>query len=291
MQMEDFINAHNLLLHNTPEDPPTFVTINGKGWHDLTLSSHHLINRINNRRICEDESISDHQIITFDIVFEVPHTQTLRYRINRNAEKKFAKALNSKAHIILHEIQSINSKDEVNAYATTLTKHIQEISHTSLKIKTVNHNTKPNWWTKELRAERQKTKALRRKMKRRTTDEERKAAWIDFNKQRAIYKKKLIEAKLKSWTTYCTKNQTTYGALYKMTTSKIYKPTQIHATTNTSQSNGTDLTSTTINGILDQVFLKDDSAEDKPEQKELRASTQTPSTPDDIPFTRKKYFK
>ncbi|KFM63391.1 Retrovirus-related Pol polyprotein from type-1 retrotransposable element R1, partial [Stegodyphus mimosarum] len=202
MLMEDFINAHNLMLHNTPDDSPTFVTINGKGWPDLTLSSHHLINRISNRRICEDESISDHQIVSFDITFEVPRTQTLRYRISRNAEKKFTKALNSKAHIILHEIQSINSKDEANAYASTLTKHIQEISHTSLKIKTVNHNTKPNWWTKELQAERQKTKALRQKMKRRTTDEERKAAWIDYNKQRAIYKKKLIEAKLKSWRSY-----------------------------------------------------------------------------------------
>ncbi|XP_035219101.1 galactose-specific cell agglutination protein gsf2-like [Stegodyphus dumicola] len=75
-----------------------------------------------------------------------------------------------------------------------------------------------------------------------------------------------------------------------MATSKIYKPTQIHATTNTSQSNGMDLTSTTINGILDQVFLKDDSAEEV-EQKELRASTQTPNTPDDIPFTRKEILQ
>ncbi|KFM70000.1 Retrovirus-related Pol polyprotein from type-1 retrotransposable element R1, partial [Stegodyphus mimosarum] len=76
-----------------------------------------------------------------------------------------------------------------------------------------------------------------------------------------------------------------------MTTSKIFKPTQIHATTNTSQSNGTDLTSTTINGILDQVFLQDNSAEDTPEQKVLRASTQTPNTPDDIPFTRKEMLQ
>ncbi|XP_035224615.1 uncharacterized protein LOC118197216 [Stegodyphus dumicola] len=94
--MEDFIQANNLILHNTPEDNPTFETINSKRWPDLTLSTHHLIDKIQNRQILEDHTNSDHNYISYEIIQAIDHVHTHRFNINQGAAGNLKEPLNLK---------------------------------------------------------------------------------------------------------------------------------------------------------------------------------------------------
>ncbi|PZC70717.1 hypothetical protein B5X24_HaOG215013 [Helicoverpa armigera] len=63
--MEDFIMAHDLILHNVGNQPPTFATVNGESNIDVTLSTRGV--RVDNWRVHEGASSSDHQLITFEL--------------------------------------------------------------------------------------------------------------------------------------------------------------------------------------------------------------------------------
>ncbi|XP_035230696.1 uncharacterized protein LOC118202634 [Stegodyphus dumicola] len=156
LQMEDLIHSQNLILHNNSDDSPTFETINGKGWPDLLLTTHHLINNITNRKISDDHSNSDHHYITFEVNMQIEQIHTMRFKINQQTEKKFTKSLRRIANNILQELATCNSKDEINASAENTTRQIQELCQNTLKIKKANQSTRANWWTKDLRAARQK---------------------------------------------------------------------------------------------------------------------------------------
>lgn len=64
-QMEGFILGRDLLLHNAPDQPPTFSGPNGASNVDLTISNRGV--QVCDWTVHEGASISDHQLITFTV--------------------------------------------------------------------------------------------------------------------------------------------------------------------------------------------------------------------------------
>ena len=65
--LEEFIITSDLLLMNEATDIPTFETIGGRSWIDLTLCNNILAQNTKSWTCGEEESSSDHKLILFDI--------------------------------------------------------------------------------------------------------------------------------------------------------------------------------------------------------------------------------
>uniref|UniRef100_A0A2A4JA05 Endonuclease/exonuclease/phosphatase domain-containing protein n=1 Tax=Heliothis virescens TaxID=7102 RepID=A0A2A4JA05_HELVI len=63
--VEGFIMAHGLITHNASNQPPTFATVNGESNIDVTMSTRGV--RVENWRVHEGASSSDHHLITFEL--------------------------------------------------------------------------------------------------------------------------------------------------------------------------------------------------------------------------------
>ncbi|XP_035222158.1 uncharacterized protein LOC118195039 [Stegodyphus dumicola] len=65
--LEDFISSKNLFIHNTIDAPPTFDNSYAIGWPDLTLTTPQMAPLIQNWAVEEEQSLSDHKFITFQL--------------------------------------------------------------------------------------------------------------------------------------------------------------------------------------------------------------------------------
>lgn len=90
--MTDFMLQHSLFLVNPPGAPPSFHTVRGtkelKGWPDLTMSTIKLKDSITNWEISDDESLSDHRYIKFQIDYnnEDYHRHRLETKHGKHAK-------------------------------------------------------------------------------------------------------------------------------------------------------------------------------------------------------------
>lgn len=64
--VEDFIAEMNLVIHNTPDAPPTYCSPTGESSIDVTLSSGDV--RLDRWRVLPDASCSDHRLIVYELV-------------------------------------------------------------------------------------------------------------------------------------------------------------------------------------------------------------------------------
>ncbi|XP_035219855.1 uncharacterized protein LOC118192946 [Stegodyphus dumicola] len=213
--LADFIATHNLYIHNLSSDTPTFETTNDKGWIDLTLSTLSISNKIQEWKVLDDPRHADHNYILFELSGEIPDFKLRRLSISKQKARKFGRKFSTWLQYAEELIDKCTSPDAVHDIMETIIKTIQETA------------TKTNWWTKELRREKQHAKALRRKLKN-APEGLKMEIWIKYKPQTlANYKKKITEAKLRSWKNYCCNNKETCGQLYKMATSKVFSLTQI----------------------------------------------------------------
>jgi len=69
VHMEEFILRKNFAVHNEPDLPPTFETVNGCSNIDLTLSSFSLISNLADWTVSRGVNTADHNIISFTLKF------------------------------------------------------------------------------------------------------------------------------------------------------------------------------------------------------------------------------
>ena len=92
-KLEEFLTVNSLHIRNDNTEIPSFETARGKSWIDLTISNHILLGHITDWSIGDEESCSDHKLITFKIG-EVSHATTrtfqrLRYITTEEGYNKF----------------------------------------------------------------------------------------------------------------------------------------------------------------------------------------------------------
>ena len=64
--LEEYLTISSLHIINENTGIPTFETRREKSWIDLTISNNHLLSRIKDWKCGEEESCSDHKIISFE---------------------------------------------------------------------------------------------------------------------------------------------------------------------------------------------------------------------------------
>lgn len=283
----DYINSKNLFLQNTNKDPPTFQHNNSKGWPDLTFNSIDMTQHIQNWEVTEDITCSDHNYIKFTIGEKTQTIQNKRYNSNSN-KQKFIKQIKLDLSNQIKEIKECNNVIQLDNTVNNLIEKIKVACEKTFKIKNRSKLKAPNWWNKELKSQRSKIKALRRRFKKTTDTNERKQYILIYKKELAIYKKNLRETKNKSWAEYCTNNKEKFGTLHKIATNKIFKPTNFTSLKN--QTNNADTTNTKeiLSKIIDEVFPEDNPNLDTIEQKDLRNELNSSNQFKEKPFSNKE---
>ncbi len=77
----DLCAQFNLIILNNSSEP-TFETDTRKGWIDLSIVSHRISSKVRNWRVMDEETMSDHRMISFNIDFEVFSKYISYYDVN-----------------------------------------------------------------------------------------------------------------------------------------------------------------------------------------------------------------
>jgi hypothetical protein len=77
--LEDFIITRDLRLMKVETSFPTFETIRGRSWIDLTLCNNILVQKTSGWACGVEESCADHKIIFFNIVAERSNGNAVYY--------------------------------------------------------------------------------------------------------------------------------------------------------------------------------------------------------------------
>ncbi|XP_035216564.1 uncharacterized protein LOC118189982 [Stegodyphus dumicola] len=163
--LEDFLSANHLVLHNTADAPPTYDRIYAQGWPDLTVSSASAAPLIQNWRVNDEISLSDHRYITFSI--EQPTTINIirRYNLPGRRKRAFTTRVKNLIEGIEQQLTQANSRDELENFTVTLQKCIQQACDDILPQRSTKKLTTINWWSSELRIQQRQCRALRRRLK------------------------------------------------------------------------------------------------------------------------------
>lgn len=165
----------NLDLCNGPLDTPSFKTTRAEGWTDLTIFK-------NNWKIKEEESLSDHQYITYEIEIGIKRKE--RTKIDRE---------NIDYDKIYKEIKNRMDKEE---NAEKLQKSMERIWSNNIKYK--KEGEEGEWWKEELEIMRRKVNKTRREAeKEKESEEMRKEKMEKYKTERRAYKNKIKEEKKK----------------------------------------------------------------------------------------------
>jgi len=222
--MESFISSSNLNLLNNINSPPTFTGPNGVGWPDLSLCNDLLFTFIQNWRVLEDNSCSDHNYI--EMIIDKPSFISINKRFNSNKHnKKFINKLQQHSLHLNTLIDSCSNLSDLDNLTEKLINTCKQTAEETLSYRNPTKIFKLKWWNPQLKTLKNKTKALRRRFKNIQDHTEKTYYILQYKKAQATYKKEILQAKLKSWQDYCTRTNSAYSVIEKIATNKIFKPT------------------------------------------------------------------
>lgn len=281
----DFIFRSGLVLCNRADCPPTFQSTRGQSRIDITLVSSALRSVTDTWKVHTDTA-SDHNYISYSLEDAKVPTQSSGFRLTTKGLAKLARSIGESKKDLQELVNKIDSRDSLEEAVGKLTSEIQGLGAKFLK--SGNSQNKNPWWDNELRMLRSKTRALRKRYQR-TDIAEEKGVWrTRYNRCKAIFKRKIVEKKRKSWDKYCEESAKTnvWGLPYKIAAEKVFKPVQLNRVRRPDGQLTAD-SEDTINAIVDALFPKDDWTLDTREQRQIRNNTgKYTSSTNDPPFTR-----
>ena len=78
-EVEGALFQNNMLVVNNPDSPPTFESSRGRSWIDLTICGHQVFDKLTNWKVNEEETLSLHKMIEFDIETDLQVDPPVRY--------------------------------------------------------------------------------------------------------------------------------------------------------------------------------------------------------------------
>ncbi|GBM31522.1 Putative protein in type-1 retrotransposable element R1DM [Araneus ventricosus] len=281
-----FILKYDLIIWNDKDSEPTFETVNGKSWIDITMSSANLANKKMNWKVIKN--FSDHNYLVFNVESFNATRDTPRIFYNHRQILKICKAVHQKFLELQEEIQTIDSKQKLEKWIEELTITINKISQ-SFPKKVIKHLRVP-WWDSDLEVNRKKTQTLRSRYQRCRREEERSMRRIVYKKQEAHYKWLIKQKCRASFELFCQQlvANNAFDLPYKIVAGKIRKQTVLQSVKN---SNGqfTNTIEETIQTIVQALFPTDDSTQETYVQRKKRETVNTySSTILDKQFTKQE---
>ncbi|XP_072400773.1 uncharacterized protein [Diabrotica undecimpunctata] len=266
---------NNILINNTHNSPPTFLSTRGRSWVDLTLTKNL---GIMDWKVNEEETLRDHQYITFRITQQHSHKTTIHKKYNIADIDKTK--LNRD---VLNKTWDVTGTTNEKAIRT----QNQMIEIIQLNTRKRKKQKRPNqiWWTTELNNQKRKTNNMRRKFQRETDVVNKRRAELEYTAQRRHYKDMIKNTKRTAIRDYFTNHDpdNPWNAAYKI----IKKSDERNSTINTmKRSDGTYTQNReeTIRYLHTKYFPDDNEQDDEDIHKILRQK-QYQHTTNDKNFT------
>ncbi|KAF6217313.1 hypothetical protein GE061_001667 [Apolygus lucorum] len=246
--LEDFIAERGLLVVNDNDGVPTFETRRARSWIDLTLSTTTMIPFVTNWRIGEEELVSDHKLLSFEInnmsqSYPVESEFIPRYKVHEADWEKFGDVLfHSMAGILgqppptdreqLDEMFSrmVEVSDDLEVIVERVSGALesaccQSIPRRRQPVKTSAKKSVP-WWTREITEVRRRVRRSRRVFQRTRCSALREARRTEYWALKMEYEHMIRKAKYESWRAYCNGagGGLPWGPIYKAAAGKLRTP-------------------------------------------------------------------
>lgn len=198
-QLLTFMHTKHLISVNDPHSLPTFESTHLQCWPGITLSSTSQFPKIKFWEVDRDLQYGDHRLISIYLDSTLLQLPKRRFRTKNVCLNKFDK-------LVLKDLQdrnlfqSIIDKGDFDKDYEKFLNLLLIVCGKTLKKKNTSFTPKFNWWSEKLRKSRNYMKALYRKSRHANATLDDK---IKFKKQRAQYKKELLQAKKVAWENLC----------------------------------------------------------------------------------------
>lgn len=208
----DFINYHDFNILNEASSPPTFDSTIGQSWIDLAFSKN-FDDNVLNFKVHDDISLSDHRLITFNLVYR--RVKTAYNRMNLKNTNKW-KLVSDISHLLDSKTLDLNIYDS-NYVIDTVTKNVNQLYRNNV-IRNFKRKKDAPWWDSSLDIERKRVRALRRKYQSETDITKRINYMTQFKMSRAKYKKSTLYKKCICFKSFVSNITTsgTFGSAYKI---------------------------------------------------------------------------
>lgn len=229
----EFFTRNNLIVLNSSGSIPTFSTVNGKSWIDISAVNQVTMQEVNNWEVLDVPSESDHRYIMVDMFHKTVKRQK---RLTAKGELRILEELRQDDWLKAAGEYDIDSPRKLDIIIEHFYEKIAKLEKKHAKyINNPKKDTK-SWWSTELEIERKKVRAMRRRYQRHKGDmrDEFRNAYLKAFK---TYNDNLEKAKEKSWKEFCAhiKDKNPFTLPYKIATQKIKKKLTIPSIT---KSNG-----------------------------------------------------
>lgn len=223
--MVELMAKHHIYLMNDSSNPPTYYSTLGQSWIDLVMLNENVDPRkFNNFHISDNIHLSDHRLITYDILFKRnTYQHTGRMDLNKVNKWKFVMNMNK----FMTAYGDLKDND-INDTAIMMNNGIKMVVNSAISKNTKNVKNAP-WSNNHLYIERKKVRALRRRYQSEHDDDLRNELKIKYKKSRANYKIMIINTKRNSFRNFLdniTKSQA-FGSSYKIIKDK-YKSNNLN---------------------------------------------------------------
>lgn len=217
---------YNLTILNTGLKP-TRERADQESYIDVTMRSEALAQKITAWKVIDEETLSDHNYITFDLKDEIPRRQkTKTSRINpREIDYKKLKEQ------IISRTENLTSSSGTQQLTELLLEATRK-AHVALPTAIQNKN-QVYWWTEEIAQQRKKAIKIKRqihtergKLRRRESDRTRlEELTEEYRIIKHHYRKAMAKSKQDAWRSMCeTIDLDPFGKPYKIVMNKIGAP-------------------------------------------------------------------
>ena len=285
-RLVEFLSANSLTLANE-KDGPTFSSPQGESWIDITVTSKNMAHKIHNWLVSDEETQSDHNLITFELLNHTSNTTLIRK--DSNSTKKFAtqvghwklfqNKINQRGNQWLLKINNATSKKQLDETITSIWQQLNEINKLCFPPFLPTNKFNP-WWSTKLSLLRKHVNAAKRRAKRCKNPKLKEIYKSKFKVLKNQYKQELMQAKRESWERFCTEHsRKSPWKIYKHCKTEFVKgppPSTLTLIDGTPTMSEID----TAKALLDR-FLPDDVPEqDSDDQHSIRESLRDCGAPD-----------
>lgn len=224
----EFMNNTNFVLLNDTHQPSTYSFLGKHGNPDLTFISPINYHLVKSWRVDDEaDSISDHRYINITLDLPLVQQTTNRFKTKYTNFKKFNNLFEYYVENLTTSLKNLQTQSQLDKWIVDLNEIINFISNIVFRKKQIDHTPKLEWWTPELRTQRNKLKALLKRYNKTKLLPD----LLKYKKQRAIYKILISKQKKQAWKTFCSNTQAKFGKLFKIVRDKTLKVTDlIHST-------------------------------------------------------------
>lgn len=215
----DFVVNNGLIIQNQPNQPATHTS--GRNI-DITITTRSLHNHFQNWKVHEDESLSDHRLITFEISSRHMGSVQILNKYNiRNADYN---SLNTQITSNLGRLQNLppDNPEDIDALVEEFqTANIMACNEILPKVKI--RRKYVSWWNPELIAAKANVKRARRKYQNCCPCRAKLVYQGQYRRIRNTYKNLIKDSKTNGWRNVIRdeSNINPYGTPYKIATGKI----------------------------------------------------------------------